>query len=169
MTSSKNSDDTWNRGDVERADPRRAATDPRAAAQQEKVKEDHDALEESARRVESSISAGAEGSFARESNAGNERHHADPENAAVDPAALQTQNRTKADHDALQESARRVNASVSAEVRDTPVQGTSGATGEKDDASRPQLDEARENADAARESARRVADSTPGNRDQNRR
>ena len=80
-------------------DPNNAATDPRAAASQDQVKRDHDALADSARRVESSASQ-----------------------STTDPDAAAKQDRLKADHDRLQELARRVEASVPAEVRDTPVQ-----------------------------------------------
>ena len=83
-----------------RHDPDHAATDPRAAAQQDQIKRDHDALEESRRRVESSTPDGG---------------------AATDPRAAALQDRTHADHDRIQESARRVESSVSQDVRDTPV------------------------------------------------
>lgn len=119
------------------ADPAHAATDPRAAAQQEQVKADHDALEESARRVESS----AGGSNARVGD------------AATDPAAARKQEQVKADHEALAASARRVEASVSPEVRDRPIEHTDlNAAGR----STGDADEARRNADIARDSARRV-------------
>jgi hypothetical protein len=39
------------------ANPDHAATDPRTAAKQEQVKRDHAALEESARRVDASVSS----------------------------------------------------------------------------------------------------------------
>jgi hypothetical protein len=58
----------------------------------------------------------------------------------------------KADHDALQDQARRVDASVPASVRDTPVEPANRDA---------RIDEARENADAARDSARRVEQSVP--------
>ncbi|HYR29025.1 MAG TPA: hypothetical protein VEU30_11210 [Thermoanaerobaculia bacterium] len=85
-----------------RSNPDNAATDPRAAAVQDQVKRDHDALEESARRVESSVSSTG--------------------GAVTDPAAAAKQDRVREDHDRLEESARRVEASVPPEVRDRPVQ-----------------------------------------------
>ena len=97
-TNDRNLDDT--RPDV--------ATDARAAARQEQVKADHAALEESARRVESSVGAGLSTTPVHE--------------AATDPAAAAKQDQIKADRDALQESARRVESSVPADVRNTPVQ-----------------------------------------------
>jgi hypothetical protein len=143
MASSDNVNDRDNggtRGEVQHADPERAATDPRAAAQQEQVKRDHDQLEESARRVDASVASGG--------------------GAATDRDAAAKQDRVKADHDALQESARRVEASVPADVRDTPVQPANFTQG---------ADEARANADAMRDSARRVEDSLPEETDRNRR
>ena len=83
-------------------DRNEAATDPRAAAQQEQVKADHDALVDSARRVEASVPSNQQ--------------------PATDARAAAKQDQVKADHDALVDSARRVEASVPAEVRDTPVQ-----------------------------------------------
>lgn len=134
----RRNDDAVTRDGERHADPANAATDPHAAAQQAQVKADHDALEESARRVESSVE-GRNATFAGE--------------AATDPAAARKQDQVKADHDALAASARRVESSVSADVRDTPVQHTdlrsgAGTTGDADDA--------RRNADIARDSARRV-------------
>ena len=114
-----------------RPDPDNAATDPRAAAQQDQVKRDHDALEEQARRVEASVPSNQQ--------------------PATDPDAAAKQDQVRADHDRMQESARRVEASVPADVRDTPVQPANIGT--------QATDEARANADAARDSARRVADS----------
>ncbi|MEA2488912.1 MAG: hypothetical protein QOH21_704 [Acidobacteriota bacterium] len=133
MTSPNNNNDRnegGRTGEVRHADPDNAAVDPRAAAQQEQVREDHDALEESARRVESSVPSNGE--------------------AATDREAAATQDRVKADHDRMQESARRVEASVPADVRDTPVQAANLGTGS---------DTAHANAEVARESARRVEDS----------
>jgi hypothetical protein len=123
-----NTNDRGPRGEVRHADPDRAATDPRAAAQQEQVKADHDRLEESARRVDASTASGG---------------------VATDREAAAKQDRVKADHDALQDSARRVEASVPADVRDTPVQPANFTRG---------ADEARANADAMRDSVRRVDD-----------
>jgi hypothetical protein len=96
-TSDPNTDNT--RPDV--------ATDARAAARQEQVKADHAALQDSARRVESSV------------------HDTPVWEAATDPAAAAKQDQIKADRDALQESARRVQSSVPADVRNTPVQPSS--------------------------------------------
>ncbi|HEX6097377.1 MAG TPA: hypothetical protein VF432_13695 [Thermoanaerobaculia bacterium] len=84
------------------ANPDHAATDPRNAAKQDQIRADHDALQESARRVDASVS--------------------DNGGAATDRDAAAKQDRVKADHDRLEESARRVASSVPAEVRDTPVQ-----------------------------------------------
>jgi hypothetical protein len=78
----------------------------------------------------------------------NDTHHADPKHAAVDPAAAAKQEQVKADHAALEESARRVESSVSSAVRDTPIRPADTTTGDAEDA--------RRNADIARESARRV-------------
>ena len=78
--------------------PNNAATDPRAAAKQDQVKRDHDVLEESARRVQSSVSA--------------PDHRPDPNHAATDPRAAAKQEQVKRDHDELEESARRVEESV---------------------------------------------------------
>ena len=120
------------RDDVHRTNPDHAATDPRAAAQQDQVKRDHDLLEESARRVESSVSSDVRDTPVQPANRGADEAR---ENA-----------------DAARDSARRVESSVSSETRDTPVQPANRGA-----------DEARENADAARDSARRVDESV--NRD----
>lgn len=58
---------------------------------------------------------------------------------------------------------RRVEASVSADLRDTPVQAANLGTQASEDTSQPvrNVDTARENADASRESPRRVQDSVP--------
>ena len=84
------------------ANPDKAATDPKAAAQQDQVKRDHDALEASARRVDASVPGGSE--------------------PATDRNAAAKQDQVKRDHDVLEESARRVERSVSEDVRETPVQ-----------------------------------------------
>jgi hypothetical protein len=84
------------------ANPDNAAVDPKAAAQQDQVRADHDALEESARRVESSVP--------------------DDNRPATDRNAAAIQDQVKRDHDALEESARRIDASVPSDVRDTPIQ-----------------------------------------------
>lgn len=81
------------------ANPENAATDPKAAAQQEQTRRDHDAIEESARRVDESV-----------------------RDAATDPRAAAQQDQIRRDHDAMEESARRVEASVPKSVRDTPVE-----------------------------------------------
>jgi hypothetical protein len=86
--------------DENRADPNRAATDPRAAEQQRQLKADHDAIEASARRV--AASGGDAGT-------------------TTDPEAAAQQDRIKADHDALEESARRVRGSVPRDVREEPI------------------------------------------------
>jgi hypothetical protein len=94
-----------------------------------------------------------------------------PDNAATDPSAAAQQNQVKADHDALQEQARRVESSVPPDVRDTPVQRANPGTDATEDTGRPvrNADAARDNADAARESARRVQDSVAGERDRDQR
>lgn len=48
-------------------------------------------------------------------------HHADPDHAETDPRDAAIQEQVRADRDALEETARRVRASVPANVRDTPV------------------------------------------------
>lgn len=104
MTGSNNPNDRSNSGstgEVRQHDPNNAATDPNAAAQQDQVKADRDALQEQARRVEASVPSSGE--------------------AATDRDAAAAQDRVKADHDRIQESARRVEASVPADVRDTPI------------------------------------------------
>ena len=129
-------------GEVRHANPDNAAVDPRAAAQQDQVRADHDALEEQARRVESSVPSSGE--------------------AATDPDAAAAQDRVKADHDRMQDQARRVEASVPAGVRDTPVQAANLSNATEDTAqSRRNVDAAHDNANAARESAQRVQDSVP--------
>lgn len=145
-----------NSGDVRHVNPDNAATDPRAAAQQEEVRANHDALQEQARRVEASVPSG---------------DLRDPQQAATDPDAAAAQDRVKADHDAMQAQSRRVEASVPADVRDTPVQPSNlGRQATEDNAaSIRNVDEARDNADAARESARRVQDSVPEGQDRDRR
>jgi hypothetical protein len=91
--------------------------------------------------------------------------------AATDPTAAAKQDQIKADHDRLAESARRVEASVPAGVRDTPVQPAHATSATEDTAqSLRNVDAARDNADAARESARRVEQSVPeGTTDRDRR
>jgi hypothetical protein len=137
-----------NTGDVRHHhDPDNAATDPRAAAQQEQVKADKNALEEQARRVEASVPNDTR----------------DPGAAATDPDAAAAQDRVKADHDRMQDHARRVEASVPADVRDTPIQASDAAGNATEDTSesRRKVDAAHANAEAARESAQRVQDSVP--------
>lgn len=118
--------------------PNNAATDPRAAAQQDQVKADHDALQEQARRVDASVPPDGR--------------------AATDPDAAARQDQVKADHDRMQEQTRRVEASVPSDVRDTPIQAANLGNAANDDNVR-NADHARDNADAARESARRVEES----------
>ncbi len=72
-------------------DPNNAATDPNAAAQQDQIKRDKEALQEQARRVDESLPSGRE--------------------AATDPNAAAVQDQVKRDHDALEESRRRVEES----------------------------------------------------------
>jgi len=57
-------------------------------------------------------------------NNSNERSghgHANPDHAATDPRAAAQQDQVKRDHDALEESSRRVESSVPPDVRDTPI------------------------------------------------
>lgn len=148
--------------DVHRADPRDAATDPNAAAQQDRMKADHDALEESSRRVAASVPSEVRdrpieaSNLDRRDDAGTaERVETRP--AATDLDAAAQQDRIKADHDRMEASARRVEASVPAEVRDTPIgsgAGNTQASEDNSDASR-NAENARKNADAAREADRR--------------
>lgn len=184
--SSGGGSNSGNTGDVRQTDPRNAAIDPNAAAQQSQVKADHDALEASARRVESSVpadvrdtpiqrsdaSAGTvSGSGASSGGSTGDVRRADPGQAAVDPVDAARQDQVRADHDALQESARRVEASVSSDVRNTPVQHTDAATRASEDTTEATRngDAARANADAARDSARRVEQSLPDAADRDRR
>lgn len=151
-----------NTGDVRHPTGTPAVENPVNAAQQDQVKADHDALQESARRVEASVPASV-----RETPIQSGRQdasadpadvrHANPENAAVDPAAASRQDQVKADHDALQESARRVESSVPPEVRDSPIRHTEDAARPSADATQAKRDSeaAHENAEAARESDRR--------------
>lgn len=152
MTSSNNQNDRGNTGDVRHVNPDNAATDPNAAAQQDQVKADKNALQEQARRVEASVPGNT----------------LDPRHAATDPGAAAAQDRVKADHDQLEDSARRVEASVPAEVRDTPVQPANLGTHATEDTAQStrNADAARDNAEASRQSARRVQDSVD---DRNRR
>jgi hypothetical protein len=109
MSNPRDEDRDENRtGTVHRANPENAAVDPHAAAQQEQVKADRDALRDTARRLESTpTEQGSE--------------------PATDPAAAAKQDQVRADTAAIEESARRVQSSVSAEVRDTPIQPASEA------------------------------------------
>ena len=140
MTSSNDDNRGGNDGDRRRIDP---AVDVDAAAVQDQVRADAEALRASARRVEASVPANGE--------------------AATDPDAAAIQDQIRADHDELQESARRVEASVSAEVRNTPVQpaGDGPRATEDTTQARRNVDAAHANAEAAREGARRVDDSLP--------
>jgi hypothetical protein len=149
MTSPNDSDAGRRSGEIRPVDPENAATDPRAAAQQDQIKADHEALQQSARRVESSVQGSAR------------------DTAATDPAAAALQDRTKADHDRLQESARRVESSVPADVRDTPIQPANTTIDEAQ--LERDLDAARRHADEVREAARRLHESVPEERDRDRR
>lgn len=151
MTSSNETNSGGNDSDERRARPDRAAVDTEAAARQDQVHADAQALRESARRVDASLPANGE--------------------AATDPRAAAMQDQIRADHDRLQESARRVDASVSPEVRDTPVQPMNHAPRASDDNSQAirNVDAAHENAEAAREGARRVHESLPHGTDRDRR
>ena len=151
MASSNHTNSDGNGSDQRRAPPDRAAVDTEAAAKQDQVHADAQALRESARRVEASLPAHGE--------------------AATDPRAAAMQDQIKADHDLLQESARRVEQSVSAEVRDTPVQPMNHPARASDDNSQAirNVDAAHENAEAAREGARRVNESLAHGTDRDRR
>lgn len=93
----------------------------------------------------------------------------DPENAATDPRAAAQQDQIKADHEALEESARRVQSSVPAEVRDTPIQPANVDTAIDEAQLDRDLDAARRHADEVREAARRLHESVPEERDRDRR
>ena len=155
------------------------AVDSAAAALQDQVRADHDALQASARRVESSVSADVrdtpiqradQGIGSGDENRGSDVRNTDTPPAAVDADAAALQDRVKADHDVLQDSARRVAASVPAGVRDTPVQPSDNDARPTEDTTEAtrNTDAARANADAARDSARRVEESTPGTQDRGR-
>ena len=60
MTTANNPNGHGKLGEVRKPDPNDAATDPRDAARQEQIKRDHDALEDSRRRVERSVNEGSE-------------------------------------------------------------------------------------------------------------
>ena len=78
---------------------------------------------------------------------------ADPNQAATDPSAAARQDQMKRDHDALADSARRVEGSVPDQVRDQPVPPakTGGRTASEDNTTAARnADEARRNAEAAR-------------------
>lgn len=140
-----------NDANVRQHNPDNAATDPNAAAQQNQVKADHDALQEQARRVEASVPANGE--------------------AATDPDAAAAQDQVHADHDRMEAQTRRVEASVPADVRDTPIERANLGNQATEDNSQSirNVDAARDNADAARDSARRVQDSAPEGLDTGRR
>lgn len=89
----------------------------------------------------------------------NDTRHADPDKAATDSRAAAQQEQVKEDHDALQGFARRVESSVPADVRETPIQHTDLNAGAGDTQNSNGADAARRNADIARDSARRVEDS----------
>jgi hypothetical protein len=112
------------------------SNDPNNAASQDQVKRDHDALEESARRVEASVPSNQQPATDSRNAAKQDQVRADHDALAdsarrvessasqptTDPDAAAKQDRVRADHDRLEESARRVEASVPADVRNTPVQ-----------------------------------------------
>jgi hypothetical protein len=143
MTSSNHSNSGGSGGDTERVNPDNAATDTDAAAVQDQIKADAQALRESARRVEASLPEDGE--------------------AATDPNAAAIQDEVRASHDELEEQARRVEASVPAAVRDTPVQPANTGTTASEDTTqaRRNVEEAHEHAEAARAGAQRVKDSLP--------
>jgi hypothetical protein len=89
----------------------------------------------------------------------NQNDDRNAQNAATDPQAAAKQDQVKRDHDVLEESARRVEASVPSHVRDTPIQPSDAAENTAQPARN--ADDARRNADAARDSARRVDESIP--------
>ncbi len=84
---------------------------------------------------------------------------ADPNNAATDANLAARQDQVKANRDALEEQGRRVDASVSADVRDTPVQGM----GDTDRTNADRQDQIKADRDALQEQARRVDASIPAN------
>lgn len=153
-------------GEIHRANPHDAAVDAVAAAQQDQVKADHDALQESARRVDASVSEDVRNTPIQAAHRAGSDGDLGKNVAATDAAAVAKQEQVKADHDALEESARRVEASVTSDVRNRPIQpaGESLNASDDDEAASRNADQARENADAARASARRVEESAPGNR-----
>ena len=162
-----------NSSEVHHADPDHAAVDPRAAAKQDQVKADHDALEASARRVESSVSSDVSDTPIRHTPVRDDAprttglNRTNREFAATDPQAAARQDQVKADHDALEASARRVKASVPSAVRDTPIQQPANLASSSETVSQSDLDETRENANAARDSMSRVEEDL--DRDHNRR
>jgi hypothetical protein len=87
-----------------------------------------------------------------------EVRRANPNDAATDPVDAAKQEQVRADHDALQASADRVDASLAAGVRDTPIQHTDASSRASEDTTEVTRngDLARANADAARDSAARV-------------
>jgi hypothetical protein len=143
-----------------RTSPQGAEIDPAAATRQDQVRADHDAMQESARRVAASVPDSVRDNPVRQANPSGAN------DAATDPRAAALQDQVRKDHDALQESARRVESSISAETRDTPIQHTGTGSGDADNTEK--LDRAARNAEAARESARRVDESAPDNLDRNR-
>lgn len=101
-------------------------------------------------------------------NAGHgDEHHVNPDHAATDPRAAAQQEQVKADKSALEDQSRRVEASVPAGVRDTPVQPSNAAGQATEDTAQSvrNTDLAHINAEASRESARRVQDSVDHDRD----
>ncbi|HEX8618931.1 MAG TPA: hypothetical protein VF911_15215 [Thermoanaerobaculia bacterium] len=91
-------------------------------------------------------------------NSGNVQR-ANPDNAATDTNLAAQQDQVRANRDALQEQERRVDASVSSETRDTPVQPMGDTN--RDNADRQ--DQMKADHDALQEQARRVDASMPAN------
>lgn len=150
-----------NTGDVRHPSPKPAASAPVDSASQDQVRADHDALQESARRVEASVPASVRETpvqpAASAGSGADQVRNADPAKAAVDRVAAARQDQVRADHDALEESARRVESSVPADVRDNPVRHSGETSRSSDDNTQATRDSktARENADAARESMKK--------------
>ena len=132
MANANDRSNTGKTGEVRHADPNNAATDPRAAAQQDQIKADHDALQRSAERTNAPSTPATDPRAAAKQDQVRAVHDAMQRSAtrsdsrdmqpATDASAAAKQDRVKADHDALQASAQRVKSSVPADVRNTPVQ-----------------------------------------------
>ena len=183
MSNADDRDNRGRKGNVQKPDPNNAAVDPQAAARQNQVKADHDALQESARRVNSSVPSDVRDTPVQPvgrsgGSSSSSASRVDPDRAATDPQAAATQDQIRGDHDRLEESARRVDASVPASVRNTPIRpnepserGTTGSSGTTrpsnpmqvttdTDASAKQ-DRVKADHDALEESAKRVKASVP--------